>query len=153
MTTTSTNYTGRTIDILMMSNANFKDLVNIDMSLNDPKITTGIQKAAQRFLSMLLTASTSSLMPTAGSTFITRILQGTISNEEEAGLLFSQSASNIITYLDNKTGTSVPRDERIASATLENISITGDTLSIEVTLTSLAGTGLTLFIPVKAVIK
>lgn len=148
----STNYLGRTVDLLFSTD--WKELGTFSiMNMLSPEICTGPQKVAQTFALMLLTRRGSVKSdPEFGSSFLDNVNAG-INNELQLSALFNLAVSDIKRYYRRIDQSGVPTDERFLSATLENIALTGDSLRLTVSVITEAGSGREVVVPIGVPIK
>jgi hypothetical protein len=155
---TVVDYRGRQADILA-----FKDIEPNKDSLttmalareNDGgEITAGIQKLAQRWLLEMLTEEgTIPWEPERGTLFMTQLRLGLVRTTIEAEQLFffaeDQARLNLILEEDDD----MPDDERFGSASLVSLAVNGDLLVVRAELTSRAGKGVTLLMPLSVTLE
>jgi hypothetical protein len=112
------------------------------------RVTTGIQKAAQKFLLLLLTIQGSvSHRPLLGCYFMQDLLQGQVRNMVDLQASFSLASATILAYLQAEELGSDPDDERLVSASIVSAAFTADGLELAIQLVSLAGTRVTYIAP------
>jgi len=154
MTTLSTNYTDRTVDLLITGSTTLNKEVPVSLAIDTPKLTTGLQKTIQRFIVLILSAEdTTSLFTDYGSSFMTAVLNGSIINEIEANAFFSASVISTLNYLNKYVTADTPLDEQILSADLLNVSFSGGKLILDVRITTKAGSAITVYLPIEAAIQ
>jgi len=171
---TTRNYAGRHVDIELLQHMEqplpvqrvWPDIVGkpeVDpgtgRTVTDlaPKIVSGIEKAVQRYAKLLLTnAGSSRLAPGAGNTLVRSVRAGQVSNLAYFGHLFALANITALSAIaeddaDAAFG-SIPDDERIVSANLEDMELeraTG-TARLRIRITTAAGDDYTFIIPVEA---
>lgn len=153
----SSNYIGRTIDLLAYQGAPGRGEVLAEQTLVRPgqtgQITTGIQKLAQRFLLELLTEKGSiPHLPNRGCQFMTDANAGTFQNQYDVLASFSQALVDITENLQAEESLSDPDDERFDSAEVENISFANGSASVTVRIYSLAGSSREVIAPLNTTI-
>jgi len=155
----TTDYTGRTVDILAFDGAFSDGKFELAQSLHSPskpsgQVCAGIQKLTQRWVIELLTPRGSMpYLPTRGSSFLNNVRSGKIRTEIDASLIFNfakdQVAFNLIQ--EDSLGT-YPTDERYGSADLLGVQVvTGSKMTISVRINSLAGSTRVFVVPVSVV--
>ena len=153
---TVSDYKNRTVDV-----AAFKGWVpgkstKVEQKLvlagSGGEMIAGIEKLVQRFAIELLTELGSlTYLPARGSTFMLDARSGIW---QTAGDVSSSFATSLLTVADNlsrEESADDPSDERFASATLDSVSLLGDTVTLHVQVTSLAGTSFTALLPISVV--
>ena len=155
----TTDYTGRTVDILAFDGAFSDGKFELAQSLHSSskpsgQVCAGIQKLTQRWVIELLTPRGSMpYLPTRGSSFLNDVRSGKIRTEIDASLLFNfardQVAFNLIQ--EDNLGT-YPADERYGGADLLGVQVvTGSKMTISVRINSLAGSTRVFVVPVSVV--
>lgn len=155
----TTDYTGRTVDILAFDGAFSDGKFELAQSLHSSskpsgQVCAGIQKLTQRWVIELLTPRGSMpYLPTRGSSFLNNVRSGKIRTEIDASLIFNfakdQVAFNLIQ--EDSLGT-YPADERYGSADLLGVQVvTGSKMTISVRINSLAGSTRVFVVPVSVV--
>jgi hypothetical protein len=158
MITTTTDYSGRQVDIEFLQTITAptgSQYVTKSIARTTPKMVAGIQKMVQRYATLLLTRLGDVYMaPDQGTRFIERIMRG---NGRTGGFLeqtFAFASTDAISQMradDNDAAFGVtPDDERIAQATLLGYSMNFATsiLSLTVYLETQAGLPVKYVIPV-----
>lgn len=125
----STDYTGRTIDLLIFQGvkATGKQPITTGFGLDDGgEVCTGVQKVAQTWLTLFLTDRGSVLnKPLRGSSFLHAIRTGRIRVEEDVNAEFALAAQQVSQTMDldaARDGT-LPDDERLDEAILLDFSL------------------------------
>lgn len=147
------DYVGRTVDLSAFQDARAGANVKLSQRLANPgeqgEAVTGILKLAQRWLVEFLTIRGSiRALPGRGSRFMSDLRSGSLRTTLDAEQAFNLAAKQVRQNLQREETEDTPEDEAIASTTLERLTISGDTLIIDVTLTSQAGESYTLIMPI-----
>jgi hypothetical protein len=112
-------------------------------------LCAGIQKLAQRFLTVLLLKRGSLVyFPTSGTLFMIQAEQGlwrTISDVTQA---FYSARLATLRQMQAVELSTDPADERIGDAQLLSVTLTPDTVNLRIQLTSLAGSSYTFITPI-----
>jgi hypothetical protein len=157
MATTTTNYSGRKVDLLIFQNPDYTGKnVQVTLDFGSPsKITTGIQKAVQRWTILFLTRRGSALGdPELGTDFMTKLLKQQLPDDLAIQNEFAIAARDITDYLIATSSSTIPDDELIIGATLlDGWNLSKTMLKLRIGLTSRAGTAYTVVVPVPVVIK
>lgn len=108
----------------------------------------GVEKLAQRFVMVFLTQIGSiPYRANEGTVFPTALLGGNMMTEMDIYSLFYQSLQQIGVVLQSYETSSDPDNERYASAQITQLTIEADGASVELQITSLAGTVAGLVLP------
>jgi len=155
--TTAIDYLGRTIDLLAFAGAQPSGDVLLTPQLafaaQSGQITAGIQKLVQRFLLELLTESGSlAYLPTRGCDFMIDALAGIWRTQIDVQQSFYSAMIDVGRNLTLEESVSDSADERFGSAELLNVVLTADKVSIQVAVTSLAGSSRTVLMPISVII-
>lgn len=154
----TTNYDNRLVDMELLQSIVVPGAiqrVHVTSVGRDPKIVTGIEKAAQRYTVLLLTSlGNVKFAEATGGELVLRLVQGSIPNLGYLRHVFGMANSNALRVLakddaDPRFGT-LPDDERITQAELADASVdyaTG-TVMLEVKLTTAAGTAYDFTVPI-----
>lgn len=152
------DYVGRTVDIL----AYYTEETGVGEVQLKPElspqgtgglITTGIQKLSQRFLLELLTEKGSMLyLPTRGCDFMKEARLGYLRTPLDVMASFSAALSDIKRNLRLEEATTDSADEKLASAEVLSVSLSGDKASVHVQVLSQAGTTRTVVAPLAVTI-
>jgi hypothetical protein len=151
-------YVGRTVDMLAFDDAKATGEAKLTQALVQPQqsgaLTTGIQKLVQRFLIELLTERGSlEYLPDRGTFFITQVRAGSIRTSQELFVAFSSAELDLRNNLRLEDNASTdPLDEQYGSATLLAASLSGDTASLSIEVTSAAGTSRKVIYPLRVAI-
>ncbi len=152
----TSDYTGRKTDMLIFQGTVPRGEVEIRLGFDDAGlVTTGIQKVAQTWLVLFLTPRGSAFEPGKGTDFIRDMRTGRIRTENDVSLSFAAAAELVLIQQDNVEAIEqLPLDERLADAELQSFVIdrNASLLKLFVRITSLAGDGLDLFVPVPVAI-
>ena len=155
---TVADYIGRTVDVLAWDWSQASNsLVKLNPTLALPseggKIIGGIGKLAQRFLLELLTELGSiQYSPSRGCTFMTQLRLGALRTSLDIDQAFASSVVDIQRNLLLDQLASDPADECFGSASLTQINLSGDSVSIYITLISQSQTTVTVLLPLTTTI-
>jgi hypothetical protein len=155
----TTDYTGRTVDVLAF-NGSFSDgRFELDQALlraakPSGQVCAGIQKLTQRWVIELLTPRGSMpYLTDRGSFFLNSVRSGKIRTEIDAALSFNFAKDQVAFNLmqEDSLGT-YPADEMYGSVDLLGVQvITGSKMTISVRINSLAGSTRVFVVPVSVV--
>jgi hypothetical protein len=152
----TTDYTGRQTDMFIFQGAIPRGEAELRLGFDDlGLVTTGIQKVAQTWLILFLTPRGSAFDAEKGTDFIHDMRTGRIRTENDVSLSFASAAELVRVQQDNEEAVaSLPLDERLDDAELQSFEIDRNaaTLILYVRITTLAGDGLDLFVPVPVAI-
>lgn len=141
----TTDYTGRTVDMLLLQFVSAPEadiLVRPDVS-RDPRMTTGVEKLAQRYALLFLTqVGTVKNRESEGSNFLGLLGAGQIYDENtlrSAAAAANKTVSTQIKVADRNLGTA--DDEALDTADVTDTSVDRATASVSVTvaITTVAG--------------
>ena len=155
---TTTDYTGRQLDLELLQSVTTPTAlqrVHLTSVGNEPKIVSGIEKAVQRYTVLLLTTvGDIRFDPGVGGVLVSKLAGGQIQNLGYLYHVFALANSSALKALAHDDGSevfgSIPDDERITHAVLENAAMdyaTG-TASLTVVITTAAGSAFTYVVPV-----
>jgi len=148
-------YQDRLIDMLAFQNGGVGSLELVDMVLVNAGESgwscTGIVKLAQRFLLELLTEQGSIFYePNRGTTFMTDLRFQRVRTTVDAEYSFALGLQQAKLQLQLEETDDMPDDEKFGRAELISLTLAPqDTLKIRLNLFSLAGTGVTLVLPLE----
>ena len=158
----SSDYTNRLHDLLIFQGASPEGNVPITIAIGDvASITTGAQKVAQLFYSMLLTQTgTVAGEPTLGTDFLYELQRGGLRTESDVQAKFGYAVTQILDSMSvrweseevNGEIPTISPDERLTNIELINFSIEVDKLMLRVRLTTEAGDSREYFYPVTVAI-
>ena len=154
----STNYTGRSVDLLIFQGAQAAGEQKIHLGFGTAgEVVTGIQKLVQAFTTLFLTRIGSVPYNTSlGSSFITSMRRGSIQDESDVRTEFALAVENVReTLLNDAEENDPPDDETFDSAELESFTLdeASSTLTMYVRVNSVAGESREVFIPVPLAIR
>lgn len=158
----TSNYSGRTVDLLIFQNTAPSGRRSITLGLGGATggfVTTGVQKLSQMWSIFFLTELGSVPSSLAlGTNFLFALRTGAIQDESDVKTEFSMAANLVFSQLRAREAASdlpVPDDEKIRAAALLGFSLnkSNSTLTLLVGLTSQAGTTREIFLPVPAPIQ
>jgi hypothetical protein len=150
---TTTDYTGRTVDILIMGGVNplSPEIQQDSLTFGSPsQYVTGIQKLIQRYaINMMTILGSQTNYPSFGTNFVQGLLSVAGLTTNAATHLFNFGNMKIISEfrLYQAANPSMPLDEQLDTATLLSFNSTGDTINIQIAITSLAGENVVFVLP------
>lgn len=161
MTGISRDYTGRSVDLEVLQtvvNPRGQVKMSLTAASGASRRVTGIQKAVQRYVTLLLTPSGSVPFPyTRGNVLIDALQAGSVSDGGYLRHLFgvaSAVALDTIRHDDYNTDRfgAIPDDERIESVELAGVTVDygTSTLGLSLTFRTAAGSHYAYVIPVSA---
>jgi phage baseplate assembly protein W len=158
MRTTSTNYSGRLVDMLVFQNTNPSGKKRIEMTFGEGGLlTTGIQKVAQTFTTILLTdTGTVYDQPDYGTDFVRSIQNGIAHTEDGLKSSFSLAVAEVKRIMSTAAlNNNLPEDEQLEDAELLDYELDKATgkIGITVGIVAVAGPGTTIYIPVSVPIQ
>jgi len=158
MATTSTNYSGRSVDLFIFQGAKPSAMQPITMSFGAAgQITTGIQKLAQTFATLFLTERGSvALKPDQGTAFVAALRGGRINDEAKLQAEFGFAAKDTLRLLTTAARRQqLPADERLKTVKLLDFTLDkpNSKITLTVGLQSVAGSTYTLYLPVSVPIR
>ena len=156
----STDYTGRTVDLLIFQGVEEFGNQPIETGWGTAgQLCTGIQKVAQSWLVLFLTEQGSVLNePTRGSSFLQAVRSGRIQVDEDIPAEFaiaSAQVSRTMGFDASNSNTELESDEILDSVELLDYDLDTSTslLRLRVQLTSLAGDTRTIFLPISVPVR
>lgn len=150
----STNYAGRTVDLLVLktvlSAPVYRKRVDLDVE-KSPMIVTGVEKLAQMYTLVFLTeVGTCHADSGRGTSIVSDVEKGKV--YDDASLTASAAAANALAKRQIRSAAEedTPKDERLADSQVTGIYLDKNnaTARISVRLTTEAGTALDYIIPV-----
>jgi hypothetical protein len=156
----STDYTGRTVDLLIFQGVEASGNQPIDLSFGLEEggyVCTGVQKVAQTWLILFMTDRGSVLnKPLRGSSFFPAIRRGRIRVEEDISAEFSLAAEQVrqTMDLDATADGTLPDDERLDEANLLEYSLDREAsvIRLKVRILTIAGDSRDVILPVPVTI-
>jgi len=146
------DYIGRTVDVVAYAGVVPGQSALLSQTLipaGTGEICTGIQKLVQRFLLIVLTEQGSMpFAPTEGTDFMTKARQGYLRTPLDVFAAFSSALVDVKTTLQALQLSTDPLDEQYASASIEAVVITLDSIALTVQISSQAGTSVNFIMPV-----
>lgn len=117
------------------------------------RITTGIQKLAQRFILELLTeAGSMKYNPTRGCDFMTTLRVGGVQSQLDLFVAFSSALVDVRKNLQAEESETDPDDEKYDSAEIINVTFSPGEAAVYVKINSVAGDSRTVIAPINTVI-
>lgn len=149
ISSTSTVYTGRLVDLSLFPNLNLPDTPEPMTVAGISKVTAGISKAIQGFVLCLLSPQGSNFEdPTMGTNFSSRMGYGGIKYPSDISQIFAIEASKAVDWW-NFNSKARPLDEQIKSVDLTNQRIGTTSISLSIKVTTKAETDISFLLPVK----
>jgi len=155
LTATAQDYIGRTVDYLAFDNAKATGDALLDQALiqdgQSGALITGIEKLVQRFLLELLTEQGSlEYQPDRGTFFMTSLRHGIVQTSADLFSEFSAAELDVKERLKlEEDFENDPEDERYAEAVLLSASLFGDTATLSIQVSSIAGESRTVIYPLR----
>lgn len=158
--TASTDYTGRTIDLLIFQGvkASGKQPIETAFGLDDGGyICTGVQKVAQTWLSLFMTDLGTVLnKPTRGSSFFQSMRTGRIRVEDDVSAEFARAAEQVrrTMDLDAVEAGDLEADERLDEALLLDFNLNREAASLylKIRIVTAAGDSRDIILPIPVTI-
>lgn len=146
----STDLSNRQVDIFIAQGVDFTDGVEVNLAFADrERVVAGAQKLIQKWLIAFLTKlETVQADPNYGTEFMRKLQQGNIVNDADVRLEFSEAAARVADTLERTDAGNPNDDERLQLAELRSFTITKVELLMTVEITSQAGEGATVILPV-----
>jgi len=153
--TAHTNYNDRTVDLLIFQGVKAAGEAQVDMSLGEAgSICTGIQKAAQTFVTLFLTDKGSVVGEDArGTDFLSLLKQGAIRDDASLQTQFRFAALDVLNYDSVSRPAGTLPDEILEEATLVSYDLQPGYIEMKVKLTTLVGESREIILPVDTVIR
>jgi len=153
----STDYTGRTVDLFIAQGAEERGSREITTGFaldGGGQVTTGVQKAAQFFLIVFLTERTTRAHDQSfGTRFVTQLRQ-TNANSPKVRIAFQEAADDVLEQQQKYKSASAADDEIIGKIELLDFnSPQADTVELRIRITTLAGTSREVIVPVSLAIE
>lgn len=147
------DYIGRVFDLLVLPGAIPTGRAQLSQELFSNEaggtVCTGVQKLAQRWVIQFLTIQGSiPFYPDEGTDFVAQIRRGELQNEARVLSAFSIAAVRVRDSLLAEETDDMHPEDRMGNATLEDVTISPEWISLRVTLTSLAGTSRRVILPI-----
>lgn len=140
-----------TYDILIFQGVKPTGEQQVTLTLGNPgSFTTGVQKVAQSFTKLFLTEKGSIANDIeAGTAFLTSLRTGVIVDEVSLQSAFQAAVLDVLNYMSLNESASLPDDERLEAAELVSWDLRPGFLSIQVQITTYAGTSRVYTVPVE----
>lgn len=150
---TAADYRGRNFDLLAFQGVTPSGEVQLSQELFSPgnsgKICAGVQKLAQAWLVEFLQDAGSVQFETdRGNDFIRKVTQGRYRTELEVIVGFKFAAIKAAAYLRSFETATTPNDERIQDVLLTGLTLSGDMVSLDIAILSMAGDTRTILLPI-----
>ena len=151
------DYQGRVVDVMAFQGADPFGKFSLDPALISSTsggfLCTGIQKLAQRWILEFLTEKGSlRYLPLRGCTFLTAARAGNLTTELDVFQAFLLSKNAMENNLFNEETGLEPADERYNSCSLNSVVISQDTVTLNFTIVSRAGSSRKIIIPIDTTI-
>jgi hypothetical protein len=153
ITGTTTDYSFRTVDILIMGGINplSPDIQKDTLTFGKPsQQVTGVQKLIQRYAINMMTVLGSQVnYPTYGTNFVKSLLTMSGVTTNAATHLFNFANMKTISEFRayQAANPNLPLDEQLNTATLLSFNSSGDTINIQISISTLAGQNLIFVLP------
>lgn len=153
------DYINRQVDLELLQSiaipSSKEQSVTISNVNRDPKMVTGIQKAVQRYISLLLTVlGDVKFDQNVGNTFLEKLVVGAVNNFGYLEHLFNVANINTLRIMNSENSDPifgpVPDDEKIISARLVDINAdyTNYVISLVIEITTASGDDYVFIAPV-----
>jgi len=147
------DYVGRIFDLLAFRGAERVGNQLLDQTIfgadASGEVCTGVQMLAQRWVLKFLTIEGSmTYLPDEGTDFIASVRRGELRTEADVEGAFNIAAVKVRTDLINEETDDMNDEERMGNAELLEIAIFDDMFSLQVEITSLAGTSRKVILPI-----
>jgi hypothetical protein len=148
-----TQYIGRVFDLLALQGAAAIGEVQLQQTIfgldASGEVCTGVQKLAQRWAMKFLTeVGTMLYLPNEGTDFVRLLRQGLLRDESEAQAAYIIAAVQVRTSMLAEEDDSMHPEDRMGNATLKNLAVSTDWLSLTVEIASQAGTRREIILPI-----
>ena len=155
---TVADYQGRTVDVLAYDGATPAGEVLLEQIMAQPgeggKITTGIQKLAQRFILELFTETGSQFyFPGRGTRFLTEARRGVLRTPADIFASFSRALVDIKRNLQLEESDADPSDERYQDAVILEVTFVNGVASVKVFIFSQAGGSRQVILPINVSLR
>lgn len=147
------DYTGRKRDLNIAFGIDPTNTARQKVDLRFGPLSTfcaGVQKLIQKYMILFLTAAgTQPQFPTFGTDFSKSIYSGNLTSREEILHAFNFANFTVLETLKKYQAKNpdLPLDEQISTATLNNLEIDGDRLTIDIKIITNAGEDVDFLIP------
>lgn len=137
-------YQNRAFDVLAVRGAAYPGSALLSQTLFGTdaagEICTGVQKLAQRFLLEFLTEKGSlTFLPERGCAFLRLLRLGYLRTEADVAVEFNFAVLEIKQNLTGDEVATTPNDERFQNAVLDSVALDADAMTLNITITSVAG--------------
>ena len=148
-----TQYINRVFDLLVLQGATRVGAAQLQQMIFGPdasgEVCTGVQKLAQRWAMKFLTiAGTMKYLPDEGTDFVQLLRQGLLRDEAEVQSAFIIAAVQVRNSMLAEENDNMHDEDRMGNATLKNLGITSDWISLTVEIKSLAGVAREVILPI-----
>jgi hypothetical protein len=153
---TVSDYAGRTVDVAAYKGWKVGAERQVTQALalagRGGEVIAGIEKLMQRYTIELFTElATLTYLPSRGSSFMIDARSGYWRTGGDVQESFSRASLTLADNLILEEKSTDPEDERFGSAELQAVSLLGDSVSLRVKITSVAGTSFTVLLPLQVV--
>ena len=147
------DYINRKFDLLALRGARPAGDTLLDQTLIGAdaagEVCTGVQKLAQRWVLHFLTVRGSMrFLPLRGSTFMAEFWRGEMRTEADVVTSFAIAEAEIRRAMQNEETPADHPEEQLERATLLEIAISADGISLQIEVTSAAGTSRQVILPI-----
>lgn len=147
--TTSTNYSGRTVDLSLFPGASSPGIPVIAQISTRPKAVAGLSKMAQNFARILMTPlGTYRGSPLMGSYFFTKLVSRLVRYPSDISQVFLVERDRVTEYMRSNFSATLTADERIKTARLKEVVVDATSIYLRIEVESEAGGTLPFLLPV-----
>lgn len=148
-----TQYINRVFDLLVLQGATQIGAVELQQTIfgldASGEVCTGVQKLAQRWAMKFLTiAGTMKYLPSEGTDFVRLLRQGLLRDEAEVQSAFIIAAVQVRNSMLAEENDDMHDEDRMGNATLKNLAVMNDWISLTVEIKSLAGVAREVILPI-----
>ena len=120
--------------------------------LDSGRVVSGTEKLAQRFLLQLMTRSGSVPQSTVGCEFVDRLLTGNVTTESDVFVIFAASINTVSSQLRAEELADDTDDEKFAGVGIVDLTLSGETLQLNLRLRTVAGSVTNIAVPLNFVL-
>lgn len=148
-----TQYIDRVFDLLALQGATRVGAAELQQTIfgldASGEVCTGAQKLAQRWAMKFLTiAGTMKYLLSEGTDFVRLLRQGLLRDEAEVQSAFAIAAVQVRNSMLAEESDDMHDEDRMGNATLKNLAVTNDWISLTVEIKSLAGIARGVILPI-----
>ena len=151
---TTTDYTGRQTDILILrgANVNTANAVQTTIEFGSPSsMCAGVQKLMQRYaISMLTILGSQQNFASFGTTLMSSLQNAGGQTTSDLNHLFNYANLTVVTNFRNYQANNPSNfpDEQLNTATLNSVDISGNSVRLNISIVSVAGTTVQFLLPI-----